>query len=105
MYSFWQGVIFPASVVFTGFSTTMGTIYATQVAGFIPIASLDALGSYARVRIEFLKRLYSPTHGIYAAGVKPPVGGQVHVYGVALDGEVRKYVKNTVLLECPPNGS
>jgi hypothetical protein len=98
MFSFWQGVHFPASVVFQGFQDIMGPIYASGVDGFVTISSLDDLGFYARVRMEFLKRLYSPTHGIYAKGQTPPVGGDVHTYGVALDGEVRRYVKNNVLV-------
>lgn len=98
-YSFWQGVHFPASVVFQGFQEIMRPIYASGVDGFVAISSLDDFGFYARVRMELLKRLYSPTHGIYAKGQTPPVDGVVHTYGVALDGEVRRYVKNDVLVE------
>jgi hypothetical protein len=97
-FSFWQGVHFPASIVFQGFQHIMGPIYASGVQGFVPISSLDDLGFYARVRMELLKRLYSPTHGIYAKGQTPPIGGDVHTYGVALDGEVRRYAKNKVLV-------
>jgi hypothetical protein len=93
MYSFRQGLLMPASTVFDTFAGIMGAIYSQNIIGFSPISSLDDLGHYARQRMEFLKRLYSPTHGIYTEGARAPVGGEVHVYGVSRAGEVRQYVK------------
>jgi hypothetical protein len=93
MYSIRQGVLLPASPVFDGFANLMGTLYGGQVAGFDPMSSLDDVGQYARVRMEFLKRLCSSKHGIYAPHADSPVGGDVHVYGVTVSGEVREYVK------------
>ena len=98
-FVWWQGVNYPASVVFQGFHEIMGEVYASGVDGFAPLSSVDDLGSYSRVRMEFLKRLYSPDHGIYAKGRTPPVDGAVHTYGVALSGEVRRYDKNGFKVE------
>ena len=44
------------------------------------------------VRIEFLKRLYSDRHGIYKKS-PAPLDGDVHVFGVGLDGQIRQYPK------------
>lgn len=93
MYSFRQGALLPAAQVFDAFGAILGTIYSHQVEGFEPIGSLDDLGYFARQRLEFLKRLYSEKHGIYKKS-PAPLGGDVHVFGVALDGEIRKYSKN-----------
>lgn len=71
----------------------MAAIYSQNIHGFSPLASLDDVGHHARQRMEFLKRLCSPTHGIYADGGLPPVGGTVHVYGVSRTGEIRRYDK------------
>lgn len=92
MYFFRQGVLLPAAPVLDAFSTIIGTIYARGVAGFEPIACLDDLGYFARLRMEFLKRLFSAKHGMYKDPVAP-IGGDVHVFGVRLDGEIRQYPK------------
>jgi hypothetical protein len=41
--------------------------------------------------MEFLKRLCTARYGIYAEKTPTPIGGQVHVYGVARDGRVCRY--------------
>jgi hypothetical protein len=92
MYSFRLGSLLPAAPVFDAFARILDNIYAHGIAGFEPLASLDDLGYFARQRMEFMKRLYSPTHGIYKTS-PAPVGGDVHVFGVTRDGEVRKYPK------------
>ena len=92
-YSFRQGVLVPASPVFDGFTSVLTTLYVHHLAGFVPVASLDDVGQFARVRMEFLKRLCTSSYGIYAEGVPTPIGGVVHVYGVGRDGVVREYVK------------
>jgi hypothetical protein len=46
----------------------------------------------ARQRMEFLKRLYSEEHGIYKRS-PAALGGEVHVFGVTLKGEIRAYPK------------
>jgi hypothetical protein len=94
MFSFRQGVIVPAAAVFDGFSSTLAMMYEGRVPGFAPIASLDDLGHYARVRMEFLKRLCTAKYGIYADDTPTPVAGVVHVYGVGRDGRVAEYVKD-----------
>ena len=63
-YSFRQGVLLPASPVFDGFAQLMGLLYGSGVPGFSPLASLDDVGHYARVRMEFLKRLCTSKYGI-----------------------------------------
>jgi hypothetical protein len=93
MFSFRQGVLLPASPVFDAFSRVLGVIYAGNVEGFEPLASLDDLGHYARVRMEFLKRLCSADHGIFKVGTLPPVAGDVHVLGVGRDGRIAEYRK------------
>jgi hypothetical protein len=93
LYSFRQGVLLPASLVFDAFSAMLASIYAQGVAGFEPLASLDDLAYLARQRLEFLKRLYSDKHGIYKKG-PAPVGGTVHVFGVTRNGEIRDYGKH-----------
>lgn len=92
MYSFRQGALLPAAQVFDAFGGILTTIYAHQVEGFEPIGSLDDLAYFARQRMEFLKRLYSDKHGIYRKS-DAPLGGDVHVFGVTREGEIRKYPK------------
>jgi hypothetical protein len=92
MYSFRQGALLPAAQVFDAFGTILGAIYAHRVDGFDPVASLDDLAYFSRQRMEFLKRLYSDKHGIYKKS-PAPLGGDVHVFGVSLDREIRRYPK------------
>jgi hypothetical protein len=91
MYSFWQGVLVPAAPVFDGFASLMSNLYANEIEGFAPIASLDDLAHFAHMRMEFLKRLCTARYGIYQEGTPAPIGGVVHVWGVARNGEVRRY--------------
>lgn len=93
LYSFRQGVLLPAAPVFDGFSSILGAIYAGRVEGIAPLASLDDVGYYARVRMEFLKRLCSAKHGIFDESTAAPVAGEVHVLGVGRDGRVAEYRK------------
>jgi hypothetical protein len=93
MYSFRQGVVIPAGPVFDAVGEIMESIYARKIEGFAPLSSLDDLGHYARVRMEFLKRLCSADYGIYDPQTPTPVDGVVHVRGVSRRGEIRKYVK------------
>jgi hypothetical protein len=92
-YSFRQGVLVPGARVFDGFADILGAMYAGDVEGFRPVASLDDLGQFARVRMQFLNRLCSAKHGIYDENTLPPVDGDVHVYGVGRDGRVCRYYK------------
>ncbi|MDQ3401303.1 MAG: hypothetical protein M3470_09895 [Chloroflexota bacterium] len=92
LYSFRQGVLLPAAPVFDAFTTILGVIYGHGVDGFEPVVSLDDLAYFARQRMEFVKRLYSDRHGIYKKS-PAPLGGDVHVFGVGLDGEIRHYPK------------
>ncbi len=62
--------------------------------GVRSVESLDDVGQFARVRMEFLKRLCSAKHGIYNENVPSPISGEVHVYGVGLDGRVCEYLKH-----------
>jgi hypothetical protein len=94
MFSFRQGVLFPASPVFDGFSMVLGAIYAGNTEGFEPLSSLDDVGHYARVRMEFLKRLCTAKYGIFKPGTPTTVAGDVHVLGVGLDGRVAEYRKH-----------
>lgn len=94
-YSFWQGVLVPSSLVFDAFSHLLGTLVGGGVKGFDPIESLDGVGQFARVRMEFLKRLCSPKHGIYSKNTPTPIDGDVHVYGVGLDGRICEYLKHS----------
>jgi hypothetical protein len=64
-----------------------------QAPGFAPFTSVDDLGSFARQRLEFVKRLYDMKHGIYRNPVAP-IGGKVHVVGVDPDGVLRDYSKH-----------
>jgi hypothetical protein len=92
-YSFRQGVLLPASPVFDGFSNLMEVLISGGVPGFEPLASLDDVGQFARVRMEFLKRLCGSGYGIYREGTPTPISGNVHVFGVGRDGGVSEYVK------------
>jgi hypothetical protein len=87
-------VIVPASPVFDAFGELLRTLVAGGVAGFDPIESLDDVGHFARVRMEFLKRLCSTKHGIYRENTPTPIDGEVHVYGVGRDGRVCQYSKH-----------
>lgn len=93
MYSFRQGVLLPAAPVFDAFGEVMGNVAARRVEGFAPLASLDEVGHFARVRMEFLKRLCTAKYGIYATDTPTPIGGVVHVFGVGRNGEIREYAK------------
>jgi hypothetical protein len=90
-YSFRQGVLLPAAPVFEGFGVILNTLHRGGVPGFPPIASLDDLGHFARVRMEFLKRLCTAKYGIFAEGTPTPIGGTVFVYGVDRDGRVCEF--------------
>ncbi len=94
MFSFRQGVLLPAAPVFDAYAQLLDTIYAGNVEGFAPLASLDDVGHYARVRMEFLKRLCTAKYGIHGENVPTPIAGDVHVVGVGRDGAVREYRKN-----------
>jgi hypothetical protein len=94
-YSFWQGVLVPSSLVFDAFSALLSTLVVGGVTGFDPIESLDHVGQFARVRMEFLKRLCSPKHGIYNTSTPTPIDGDIHVYGVGLDGRICEYMKHS----------
>lgn len=53
---------------------------------------MDDLAFFARQRMEFLKRLFSKKHGIYRKS-PAPLGGEIHVFGVARDGVAKTYPK------------
>lgn len=93
MYSFWQGELDVAAPVFMTLVEIMGRIYAQGIKGFQPIATLDDLAYYVKFRLEFVKRLYSPSKGIYS-GSTPPLGGDVFVFAVARSGEILQFHKN-----------
>jgi len=103
-YSFRQGVLVPGARVFDGFADILGAMYAGDVEGFQPIASLDDLGQFARVRMEFLKRLCSAKYGIYDEKTLPPVTGKVHVLGVGRDGRICDYHKGKNQVQTPRPG-
>jgi len=92
MYSFRQGMLLPAAPVFDAFSQILTMLYVHGVDGFEPVASLDDLAYFARQRMEFLKRLSSKKHGIYTKS-PAPLGGEIHVLGVARDSVVKTYPK------------
>ncbi len=92
LYFFRQGVLLPASYVFDSFSTIVSTIYADGIPGFESISSLDDLGYFARLRMELLKRLFSKKHGLYKDS-PAPIGGEVHVFGANIAGEIREFPK------------
>lgn len=85
-FSFRQGVLVPGAHVFNAFASLLQTMYEGGVPGFAPVASLDDLGQFARVRMEFLKRLCTARYGIYDPDTPIPIAGEVHVYGVGRDG-------------------
>jgi hypothetical protein len=103
-YSFRQGVLVPGAHVFTGFAEILGAMYSGNVEGFKPVDSLDDLGQFARVRMEFLKRLCSAKHGIYDENTPTPVAGKVHVYGVGRDGRICDYHKGKDQVATPRPG-
>jgi hypothetical protein len=92
MYSFRQGVLLPAAPVFDAFSEILTMLFNYGIEGFEPVASLDDLAYFARQRMELLKRLSSKKHGIYTKS-PAPLGGNVHVFGVARDGAMKTYPK------------
>jgi hypothetical protein len=92
-YSFRQGILLPASPVFDGFAQLLQTLWTVHAQGFAPLGSLDDVGHFARMRMEFLKRLCTAKYGIYREGVATPIGGVVHVYGVDIGGRVSEYMK------------
>jgi hypothetical protein len=93
-FSFRQGVLVPGAHVFNAFASLLQAMYEGEVPGFAPVASLDDLGQFARVRMEFLKRLCTAKYGIYDPDTPTPIAGEVHVYGVGRDGRVCEYLKH-----------
>jgi hypothetical protein len=93
-FHFRNGVLFPGAFIFDGFSRVIEMIVQIGVPGFGPRAfTLERYAYVARQRMEFLKRLYSPTHGIYSPIVVPHIDGTVHVYSLAPDGTFMKNPK------------
>jgi hypothetical protein len=84
--------LLPAAPVFDAFSQILAMLYTHGVDGFEPVSSLDDLAYFARQRMEFLKRLSSKKHGIYTTA-PAPLGGEVHVVGVDLNGVMKTYPK------------
>jgi hypothetical protein len=93
LYTFRNGALYPSTTMLDAFSATVLQIFNGNVPGFAPIRSLDDLAFFARQRLEFTKRLHSPTHGIYK-GSRSPIDGKVHVLAVTRSGEVRECSKN-----------
>lgn len=93
LFAFRNGVLRPSAFVFDAFGAVMQMIYVQQIPGFSEIRSLDDLAFFDRQRLEFVKRLYSTKHGISTA-TRSGIGGDVHVLGVTVNGDVREYGKH-----------
>src|SRR4051812_38415683 len=80
--------------VFDAFGSLMSEMYVNSVGGFAPLKSLDDVGQFALVRMEFLKRLCTAKYGVFNPETPTPIGGEVFVYGVTRDGAIRRYSKD-----------
>jgi hypothetical protein len=86
-FQFYNGAIFPGSVVFQAFTRIVEQVLQLAVPGFAHPMTVERFVLVIRQRMEFLKRLYSPTHGFYASNAVPLVGGVVHVYALDPGGQ------------------
>lgn len=85
-FQFYNGAIFPGSFIFRSFDEMIGEIARIGPPGFPRAFTLERYAFVVRQRMEFLKRLYSPKHGIHSPDAVPLVEGKVYVYALALDG-------------------
>ena len=86
-FQFYNGAIFPGSFIFRGFDQMIQEITRIRPPGFPSAFTLERYAFVVRQRMEFLKRLYSPKHGIYSPDAMPLVEGKVYVYALAPDGK------------------
>ena len=87
-FHFRNGAIFPGALIFDAFSQMIADIVRLGPPGFGPRCfDLERYAYVARQRMEFLKRLYSPKHGIYSPITVPLIEGKVYVYSLAPTGE------------------
>jgi hypothetical protein len=90
-FNFRNGALMPASILFDAFNALVLRVVQLGVPGFAPVSregyDLLQYAYVARQRMEFVKRLFSPTHGIYSQSAIPLIDETVNVYALAPDGE------------------
>jgi hypothetical protein len=93
-FHFRNGAVFPGAFIFDAFSQTIEMMVSVDPAAFgLHPFTLVRYAYIARQRMEFLKRLYSPTHGICSPTAVPLIDGTVYVYTLAPDGTFTKNPK------------
>jgi len=93
-FFFRNGAIVPAANVLDAFEPLVQTLYFGRYPGFPPIDSIDSYAAIVRVRQEFVKRLFEKTKGVWRGEEPGPVGGDIHVYSVDLNGTVTPHHKH-----------
>jgi hypothetical protein len=53
-----------------------------SVEGFAPVVTLDHVGQFALMRMEYLKRLCTAKYGVWDEHTPTPIAGDVHVLGI-----------------------
>jgi len=91
VFRFRNGVLVPPTTeIVDAFDILSDRLHTGRYKGFVALRSLDHFAYIARQRMEFIKRLYSPRHGIYV-GTDSPISGTVYVHSVSSDGAFRNY--------------
>jgi hypothetical protein len=83
----------PAAIVSDQFNAMLESILLGQSQGFTPATSIEKYAALVRMRQEFVKRLFELDKGVYDID-PPPIGGQIYVRSVALDGTISDHGKN-----------
>jgi hypothetical protein len=93
--TFWfrnGAVVPPTTEIVDAYNALAERLHSGSYRGFVSVRTLDHFAYIARQRMEFIKRLYSSKHGIYAED-DPPIAGKVYVYTVPPDGTVKECPK------------
>ena len=92
-FSFRNGFIYPFADIYDHFSAILKSLTKGGGRGFGSAPSLERYAFIARQRLEFVKRLYSKSHGIYREA-HAPIAGRVHVHAVSPGGTTYVCHKN-----------
>jgi hypothetical protein len=93
-FFFRNGAIVPAASVLDDFDPLVRNLYFGQYAGFPAIDSVDAYAAMVRVRQEFVKRLFDDKKGVWRGPGRAPIGLDIDVFSVDLNGKVKPHHKH-----------
>lgn len=93
-FFFRNGAIVPAANVLDDFEPLVRRLYLGGYPGFPPIETIEAYAAVVRVRQEFVKRLFDRPKGVWQGDERGPIGADIDVYSVDLDGNVLPHHKH-----------